>query len=114
MYRTNMDVNIYWVSNTQVLETQLPPSQMPETQVLETQVPPNDWPITFNIYGEIDVGGESFFPIEEEYGHFANVSHDHRDNANVGNDDYVPSVEHNDSDNHASGSVTRDPVSIPC
>ena len=102
------------MAEPQMPKPQMLETQVPKTQVPETQVPPNDAPFTFNIYDEIYVGGESFFPTENMYDQFKNVGHDHRDNANVGNDDYVPSVEHNDSDNHASGSVTRDPVSIPC
>ena len=88
-------------------------TQVAETQMPETQVPPNDAPTTFNIYDDIHVGGELFLPTENIYDQFENVEHDYRDDANVGNIEYVPTVDHNDAHNHTSCSNTRDCVSIP-
>ena len=79
----------------------------------KTQVPQNDVPATFNIYDDIHVGGEPFLPTKNMYDQFENVGHDDRDDANVGNVEYVPSIDHNDAHNNTTCSNTPDCVSIP-
>ena len=79
----------------------------------KTQVPPNDAPASFNMYDEIHVEGEPFLPTKNMYDQFENIGHDYRDNANVGNVEYMPTVNHNNAHNHTICFNTRNCVSIP-